>query len=282
MAWREKHRRHIVLTRTVKSAWFYGRAARRLFGMVQLGQDANDGGDFAVTQTNMLLDGFSLRQSVEDCYRENARRMSECDPELMQPPLLPAIAGMAVRGLRFWERSRPHLREQRDAAASRRRKSKNMAVSGRSSRPPCPIKVCFLPSVIRKLSFRFCGEFRAPPGVRKSSCGSWPPYPRQDRVAAALRELGRLERTLFTLDRIEDPELRRGTSHELNKGGSRNSLAGRSSFFGTLAISIRRKRLPRHFRDGPRNPWALGAAVRRHVSSYSRVELWGPHSAYPR
>jgi TnpA family transposase len=38
-----------------------------------------------------------------------------------------------------------------------------------------------------------------------------------ERVAAALRELSRLERTLFTLDWIEDPELRRGTGHELNK-----------------------------------------------------------------
>ena len=50
-------------------------------------------------------------------------------------------------------------------------------------------------------------------------------YPRQNGVAAALRELGRLERTLFTLDWIEDPELRRGTGQELNKGESRNSLA---------------------------------------------------------
>jgi TnpA family transposase len=50
-------------------------------------------------------------------------------------------------------------------------------------------------------------------------------YPRQNGVAAALRELGRLERTLFTLDWIEDPELRRDTSRELNKGESRNSLA---------------------------------------------------------
>ena len=50
-------------------------------------------------------------------------------------------------------------------------------------------------------------------------------YPRQNGVAAALRELGRLERTLFTLDWIEDPELRREASRELNKGESRNSLA---------------------------------------------------------
>jgi TnpA family transposase len=58
-------------------------------------------------------------------------------------------------------------------------------------------------------------------------------YPRQNGVAAALRELGRLERTLFTLDWIDDPELRRDTGQELNKGESRNSLA-RAVFFHRL------------------------------------------------
>ena len=50
-------------------------------------------------------------------------------------------------------------------------------------------------------------------------------YPRQNGVAAALRELGKLERTLFTMDWISDPELRRSTGQELNKGESRNSLS---------------------------------------------------------
>ena len=50
-------------------------------------------------------------------------------------------------------------------------------------------------------------------------------YPRQNGLALALRELGRLERTLFTLDWIEDPAFRRQTGHELNKGEARNSLA---------------------------------------------------------
>src|ERR1700730_702235 len=50
-------------------------------------------------------------------------------------------------------------------------------------------------------------------------------HPRQNGLATALRELGRMERTLFTLDWIDDPELRRTTGQELNKGEARNSLA---------------------------------------------------------
>ncbi len=50
-------------------------------------------------------------------------------------------------------------------------------------------------------------------------------HKRQNGVAAALRELGRLERTLFTLDWISDPELRRTTGQELNKGETRNSMS---------------------------------------------------------
>jgi TnpA family transposase len=50
-------------------------------------------------------------------------------------------------------------------------------------------------------------------------------YPRQNGVAAALRELGRLERTLLTLDWISEPQPRREAGQELNKGEARNSLA---------------------------------------------------------
>ena len=41
----------------------------------------------------------------------------------------------------------------------------------------------------------------------------------------ALREIGRLERTLFTLDCISDPILRRRANARLNKGEARNALA---------------------------------------------------------
>jgi hypothetical protein len=112
MAWREVRRgRGLAPLRAMTSAWFYGRALSRLLGMVRRGKDANDGKDFAVTEASMFLEGFSFRQFVEECYRENARRMSAFDPELLQPRLLPAIADMAASGLRLWERRRPQVRK---------------------------------------------------------------------------------------------------------------------------------------------------------------------------
>lgn len=47
---------------------------------------------------------------------------------------------------------------------------------------------------------------------------------RQNSLAQALRQMSRIERTLFTLDWINDEQLRKTTTAELNKGESRNSL----------------------------------------------------------
>ena len=50
-------------------------------------------------------------------------------------------------------------------------------------------------------------------------------YPRQNGLAIALREIGRIERTLFMLDWFEMPRLRRQTTVELNKGEARTAGA---------------------------------------------------------
>jgi TnpA family transposase len=58
-------------------------------------------------------------------------------------------------------------------------------------------------------------------------------YPRQNGLAVALRELGRIERTLFMLDWLQHVELRRRVHAGLNKGEARNALA-RAVFFNRL------------------------------------------------
>ncbi len=55
-------------------------------------------------------------------------------------------------------------------------------------------------------------------------------YPCQNSLHAALREVGRIERTLFMLEWMQDPELRKRVQVGLNKGEARNAPA-RAVFF---------------------------------------------------
>jgi TnpA family transposase len=55
-------------------------------------------------------------------------------------------------------------------------------------------------------------------------------YPRQNGLPLALREIGRIERTVFTLDWLENPQLRRQATAELNRGEARNALARAACF----------------------------------------------------
>jgi len=58
-------------------------------------------------------------------------------------------------------------------------------------------------------------------------------YPRQNGLAVALREIGRIERTLFALDWMKNVELRRRVQIGLNKGEAKNALA-RAVFLNRL------------------------------------------------
>jgi TnpA family transposase len=58
-------------------------------------------------------------------------------------------------------------------------------------------------------------------------------YPRQNGFAVALRELGRIERTLFTREWLQSTELLRRVHVGLNEGEARNALA-RAVFFNRL------------------------------------------------
>jgi len=58
-------------------------------------------------------------------------------------------------------------------------------------------------------------------------------YPRQNGLAVALREIGRIERTLFALEWMQNVELRRRVQIGLNKGEAKNALA-RAVFLNRL------------------------------------------------
>ena len=81
---------------------------RRLVGTARRGAQANDGKDFSATQASVFLDGFTFRRFLEDCYAENARRMSVMDEGLLRPAFLPRLADIALASLRLWSgRKRP-------------------------------------------------------------------------------------------------------------------------------------------------------------------------------
>ena len=82
---------------------------------------------------------------------------------------------------------------------------------------------------ILRLAASIKAETVAPSGILRRLAA----YPRQNTLAKSLKEIGRLERTLFMLDWISDPALRRRTSAGLNKGEARNALA-RAVFFHRL------------------------------------------------
>jgi len=58
-------------------------------------------------------------------------------------------------------------------------------------------------------------------------------YPRQNCLAMALHELGRIERTLFTLEWLQSTELHRRAQSGLNQGEAKNALV-RAVFFNRL------------------------------------------------
>lgn len=74
-------------------------------------------------------------------------------------------------------------------------------------------------------TLRFAASVKAgaiPAALAMKRLAAWP---HQNLIAGGMREYGRIVRTLFILDWIDSPDLRRQTTEELNKGEGRNNLA---------------------------------------------------------
>ena len=75
------------------------------------------------------------------------------------------------------------------------------------------------PDVLRSAATMVTGTIAPSQLLRKFAS-----YPRQHDLAAALREIGRVERTLFIIDWVLDPDMRRRAQIGLNKGESHHAL----------------------------------------------------------
>ena len=75
------------------------------------------------------------------------------------------------------------------------------------------------PDVLRSAATMVAGVIAPSQLLRKFAS-----YPRQHELSAALREIGRVERTLFIIDWVLDPEMRRRAHIGLNKGESHHAL----------------------------------------------------------
>jgi TnpA family transposase len=75
-------------------------------------------------------------------------------------------------------------------------------------------------------------------------------YPRQNGLALALREIGRIERTLHILTWLQSPQLRRQATAELNKGEARNALARAVCFHRLGRLRDRTAELQQHRASG--------------------------------
>ena len=75
-------------------------------------------------------------------------------------------------------------------------------------------------------------------------------YERQNRLHLALQEVGKVERTLFMLDWLENPDLRRRCQAGLNKGEQRHALTGAICTFRQGRIADRTHEAQRYRASG--------------------------------
>lgn len=93
------------MLRYPRAIWWYTSALFKLAGLVN-DDDGDEGQDFIVTGAQAFVDDLSPRLVLSTCLQENARRMAEFDPRLLQPRLLPRLARVALGAISLVPRSK--------------------------------------------------------------------------------------------------------------------------------------------------------------------------------
>jgi hypothetical protein len=87
----------LLVLRAARSIRYYVRAARQRLGVFR-----NAGGPgFTAGGARTVTLGLTPEHFLETCLRENAWRLAAFPPELLRPRLVPALARLALRGLRL-------------------------------------------------------------------------------------------------------------------------------------------------------------------------------------
>ncbi|MEB3310223.1 MAG: ferritin-like domain-containing protein [Snowella sp.] len=86
--------------RALRTSWHYGRALKGLIDVFG-GVAERDDQAFTATSATMFMDDLTPELFFNTCLSQNAHRMSQFPPELLQPELLPTLSRLALSILKF-------------------------------------------------------------------------------------------------------------------------------------------------------------------------------------
>ena len=90
--------------RAGRTLWHYSRAIRKL--IAAFGGANTGGARFAATDAGLFAKNLTAEKFLAICLKENQCRMSQFDPALLQPKLLPQLAAIGLRILQLMPQRR--------------------------------------------------------------------------------------------------------------------------------------------------------------------------------
>ena len=98
--------RRLAIFRAAHSLWYYSRALRILIKAFRGSGEREEEG-FAVSGANTFMDDLTAKLFISTCLAENAKRMGQFDPHLLQPRFIPGLSKLALGVLKRLPRRQP-------------------------------------------------------------------------------------------------------------------------------------------------------------------------------